>query len=106
MAFWETIFYWVALVAYSLAAGGCIYSFVFKNPRVMPKITLLVAGGFIAATLPAQSIGTLFARSGRGWNGCAGIRPSTSGFGTPNPTFPDWRLGSAITLYDSLNLRR
>ena len=48
MAYWETIFYWIALVAYALAAGGCIYSFVFKNPRVMPKITLLVAGGFLA----------------------------------------------------------
>ena len=46
MAYWETIFYWITLVAYALAAGGCIYSFVFKNPRVMPKITLLVAGWF------------------------------------------------------------
>lgn len=51
MAYWETIFYWVTLVAYALAVGGCIYSFVFKNPRVMPKITLLVAGGFIAHTV-------------------------------------------------------
>jgi len=50
MAYWETIFYWVALVAYSLAAGGFTYSFVFKNPRVMPKITLLVALGFAAHT--------------------------------------------------------
>ena len=42
MAYWETIFYLVALVAYSLAAGGCIYSFVFKNPRFMPKMFWLM----------------------------------------------------------------
>ncbi len=50
MAFWEIIFYWVTLVIYSLAAGGFIYSFVFKNPRVLPRITLLVTSGFIAHT--------------------------------------------------------
>ena len=51
MAYWEMVFYWVALVAYSLSAGGFIYSFVFKNPRVENKLTLLVAGGFIAHTI-------------------------------------------------------
>lgn len=51
MAFWEIVFYWVALVAYSFAAGGFIYSFVFRNPRVMPKLTALVAAGFVAVTL-------------------------------------------------------
>lgn len=56
MAYWETIFYWVTLVAYALAVGGCVYSFVFKNPRVMPKITLLVACGFIAHSV------TIYAR--------------------------------------------
>jgi len=50
MAYWETIFYWVALVTYSLATGGFVYSFVFKNPRVLPKITLFVALGFAAHT--------------------------------------------------------
>jgi cytochrome c-type biogenesis protein CcsB len=50
MAFWETVFYWIALVVYTLAFGGCVYSFIFKNPRVMPKITLLVAAGFAAHT--------------------------------------------------------
>jgi cytochrome c-type biogenesis protein CcsB len=50
MAFWEIIFYWVTLVIYSLAAGGFIYSFVFKNPRVLPRITLLVTAGFVAHT--------------------------------------------------------
>jgi cytochrome c-type biogenesis protein CcsB len=51
MAYWETIFYWIALVTYSLATGGFVYSFVFKNPRVQPKLTLLVALGFAAHTL-------------------------------------------------------
>ena len=50
MAYWETIFYLVALVIYSLAAGVCIYSFVFKNPRVMSKVTLAVSVGFLAHT--------------------------------------------------------
>ncbi|MBK5273447.1 MAG: cytochrome c biogenesis protein CcsA [Desulfuromonadales bacterium] len=50
MAYWETIFYWLALVAYSLATGGFIYSFVFKNPRTMSKLTLLVFSGFLAHT--------------------------------------------------------
>lgn len=56
MAYWEVIFYWVTLVAYALAVGGCIYSFAFKNPRVMPKITLLVACGFITHSV------TIYAR--------------------------------------------
>jgi len=56
MAYWETIFYWITLVVYAMSVGGCVYSFVFKNPRVMPKVTLLVAGGFIAHTV------TIYAR--------------------------------------------
>jgi cytochrome c-type biogenesis protein CcsB len=51
MAYWEIIFYWVALVSYSFATGGYLYSFVFKNPRVLPKITWLVTFGFLAHTL-------------------------------------------------------
>ena len=67
MAYWETIFYWVTLVAYAVAVGGCIYSFAFKNPRVMPKVTLLVAFGFIAHT---TTIYTRFAATGHlPWSG-------------------------------------
>jgi len=60
MAYWEVIFYWITLVAYALAVGGCIYSFAFKNPRVMPKITLLIACGFIthSATIYARFAAT------------------------------------------------
>jgi cytochrome c-type biogenesis protein CcsB len=48
MSYWETIFFWIALIAYSLAAGGYIYSFVFKNPRFMPKMAWLILFGFLA----------------------------------------------------------
>lgn len=48
MAYWEMIFYWVALIIYSLAAGGFVYSIVFKNDRVMPKLSLLVLLGCFA----------------------------------------------------------
>jgi cytochrome c-type biogenesis protein CcsB len=51
MAYWEMIFFWVALVLYTLAFGGCVYTFVFKNARVMPKITFLLAGGFLGHTI-------------------------------------------------------
>lgn len=51
MAYWEMVFYWVALIVYSLACGGFLYSFIFKNPRVMPKMTALFFVGFIAHTV-------------------------------------------------------
>jgi cytochrome c-type biogenesis protein CcsB len=47
MSNWETILFWITLVIYSLAAGGYIYAAVFKNPRPLPKLTLLIAAGFI-----------------------------------------------------------
>ena len=50
MAYWEMIFYWVTLVIYALSASGFIYSIVFKNDRVMPKLTLFVLLGFLAHT--------------------------------------------------------
>jgi cytochrome c-type biogenesis protein CcsB len=51
MSNWETIFFWISLVIYSLAAGGYIYSFVFKNPRPMSKLTLLIAVGFLTHSI-------------------------------------------------------
>jgi cytochrome c-type biogenesis protein CcsB len=50
MSKWETILFWISLVIYSLAVGGYIYSIVFKNPRPIPKLTLLVALGFLIHT--------------------------------------------------------
>ncbi len=67
MAFWEVIFYWVTLVIYSLAAGGFIYSFVFKNPRVLPKITALVGAGFVAHT--AIILARFYATGHLPWSG-------------------------------------
>lgn len=51
MSNWETLFFWMTLVIYSLASGGYIYSFVFKNPRFMSKVTVLISAGFIAHTI-------------------------------------------------------
>ena len=47
----ESIFFWISLVIYSLASGGYIYSFVFKNPRFMPKMTVLILIGFLTHTV-------------------------------------------------------
>jgi cytochrome c-type biogenesis protein CcsB len=47
----EMIFFWISLVIYSLATGGFIYSFVFKNPRFMPKMTILIGIAFITHTV-------------------------------------------------------
>ena len=67
MAYWETIFFLITLGIYALASGGYIYSLVFKNPRVVPKMTLLVAGGLIAQTV---AIGARFAATGHlPWSG-------------------------------------
>ena len=67
MAYWETIFYWVALVLYALSVGGCVYSFVFKNPRVMPKITAVVALGFAGHT--AAIVARFMATGHLPWSG-------------------------------------
>lgn len=50
MTNWETILFWVSLVIYSLATGGFLYSFIFKNPRFMPKMTALIAIAFTTHT--------------------------------------------------------
>jgi len=47
----EMIFFWISLVIYSLASGGYIYSFVFKDPRFMPKMTILILTGFLTHTI-------------------------------------------------------
>ena len=67
MAYWETIFFWITLLIYSLAGGGYVYSLVFKNPRFMPKMTLLVTAGFFAHNL---AIGARYAAQGHlPWSG-------------------------------------
>ena len=67
MAYWETIFFWVTLTCYALATGGFVYSLVFKNPRFLPKMTLLVAVGLLAQTV---AIGARFNATGHfPWSG-------------------------------------
>lgn len=67
MSNWESIFFWTALVIYSLASGGYIYSFVFKNPRFMPKMTALITVGFIIHNL---AIGARYVAQGHlPWSG-------------------------------------
>jgi cytochrome c-type biogenesis protein CcsB len=47
MSNWETIFFWITLVIYSLVCGGFLYSIVFKNPRALPKLTGALLAGFL-----------------------------------------------------------
>jgi cytochrome c-type biogenesis protein CcsB len=63
----ESIFFWTALVIYSLATGGFIYCFVFKNPRFMSKMTLLIGLGFL---LHCIAIGVRYQAQGHlPWSG-------------------------------------
>jgi cytochrome c-type biogenesis protein CcsB len=67
MAYWETIFFWITMAIYALACGGFIYSLVFKNPRFMPKMTLLIAVGLVTHTV---AIGARFMAQGHlPWSG-------------------------------------
>jgi cytochrome c-type biogenesis protein CcsB len=52
----EAVFFWLTLVVYALASGGYIYSFVFKNSGLLPRLTYLVLLGFLlnTATIAAR----------------------------------------------------
>lgn len=60
MAFWESIFFWITLVIYAVGSGGYIYSLVFRNDRIFPKLLLVTGMGLathtiaVAARLAAQ----------------------------------------------------
>jgi cytochrome c-type biogenesis protein CcsB len=43
----ESVCFWTALVFYAVATGGYIYSIVFKNERVMPKLLVLMGAGVL-----------------------------------------------------------
>jgi len=51
MSNWESIFFWITLVIYSLVCGGFIYSIVFKNSRSLPKLTALLSVAFLFHTV-------------------------------------------------------
>ena len=67
MSNWETIFFWISLVIYSLAVGGYIYSIVFKNPRPIPRLTQLVALGLLVHS--AAIVCRFFATGHLPWSG-------------------------------------
>jgi cytochrome c-type biogenesis protein CcsB len=56
----EIILFWISLVIYAAVCGGFIYSIVFKNPRVLPKLTALLWVGFAlhSATIAARFYAT------------------------------------------------
>jgi cytochrome c-type biogenesis protein CcsB len=67
MSNWETIFFWITLVIYSLVCGGFIYSIVFKNSRPLSKLTGLLWVGFSVHTV---TIALRFAATGHlPWSG-------------------------------------
>lgn len=55
------------MITFALAAGGFVYSFVFRNPQVVQKITLLVAFGFFGQT--ATIAARFFATGHLPWSG-------------------------------------
>ena len=67
MSNWETIIFWIALVAYSLAVGGYIYSIVFKNPRPIPRLTQLVTLGLLVHS--AAILSRFYATGHLPWSG-------------------------------------
>ena len=67
MSNWETIFFWITLVIYSLVCGGFIYSIVFKNSRPLSKLTGLLWVGLLVHTV---TIALRFAATGHlPWSG-------------------------------------
>lgn len=50
MATLEAVFFWITLVFYALASGGYIYSIVFKNERIMPRLLVLIGIGALCHT--------------------------------------------------------
>ena len=67
MSNWESIVFWITLAVYSLVCGGFIYSIVFKNNRTLPKLTALLAVGFV---LHSATIAFRFAATGHlPWSG-------------------------------------
>ena len=54
----EAVFFWITLGLYALAAGGYVYSFVFKNEKILPRLVILIAAGLVmhTATIVARYI--------------------------------------------------
>jgi len=47
----EQFFFWAALVLYALTTGGYVYALVFRNDRVLPVFTRIIALGLVFHTI-------------------------------------------------------
>jgi len=47
----EQIFFWIAIVLYAVTTGGYVYALVFRNNRVLPAFTWVIALGFVCHTV-------------------------------------------------------
>jgi len=46
----ETILFWSCLVVYALVTGALAYAFVFKNDKILPKVTIAIGVGLALHT--------------------------------------------------------
>ena len=46
----ESVLFWISLCLYALAAGGYVYSLVFRNVSLPERLVHLIAGGFVVHT--------------------------------------------------------
>ena len=67
MAPLETIFFWMSLVAYALATGGYVYTFVFRNERFLGKVLTVISFGLVLHT--AAIVARYMAQGHLPWSG-------------------------------------
>lgn len=51
MAPLEVVLFWLTMAVYALGSGGYIYSFAFRNERVLNRMRIPVTAGFVLHTL-------------------------------------------------------
>jgi cytochrome c-type biogenesis protein CcsB len=61
MASWEAVFFWLTMVVYALVGGGYLYSFVFRNEKVLSKLVVMIALGL---ALHSAAIGARYVVQG------------------------------------------
>jgi cytochrome c-type biogenesis protein CcsB len=57
----EAVLFWLSVGLYALATGGLVYAVVFRNERVIPRMVLVGAGGFV---VHAGAIAARYAATG------------------------------------------
>lgn len=50
MAYYEAIFFWMAMVCYALTTGAYVYAITFQNEKIMPRLSFLTGAAFLAHT--------------------------------------------------------